>query len=76
MLVGWGPWYIKPRSLHWWKLFCYKVMNVDPIRFKRMLRIYMGTINFLCSTQNDDLVYNPPHAFEVGICRKKLEVEK
>jgi hypothetical protein len=36
----------------------------------------MGTINFLCSTQNDDLVYNPPHAFEVGICRKKLEVEK
>jgi hypothetical protein len=25
--IQWGPWYIKPRSLHWWNLYYHKVMN-------------------------------------------------
>jgi hypothetical protein len=29
--IQWGPWYIKPTSLHWWNLYYYKVMNDDPV---------------------------------------------
>jgi hypothetical protein len=32
--------------------------------------------NFLCSIFNADFVCNPPHAFEVGIWGRNLEVEK
>jgi hypothetical protein len=39
-------------------------------------RVFARTFNFLCSILYDDLVGNPPHAFEVGICGRKLDVEK
>jgi hypothetical protein len=74
--IEWGPWYIKPRSLHWWDLFYRKVMNDDPIRFRAFFRVSPRTFNFLCTILNDDLVRNPPYAFEVGIRGRKLDVAK
>jgi hypothetical protein len=29
--IQWRPWYMKPRSLHWWDLYYHKVMNDNPI---------------------------------------------
>jgi hypothetical protein len=74
--IQWGPWYIKSRSLHWWELYYHKVINDNPIRFRRFFRVSARALDFLYSTLHDDLVHNPPHAFEVRICGKKLEVEK
>jgi hypothetical protein len=58
------------------EVFCYKAMNDNLVRFKGIFRIYMKTFNFLFSILNDDLICHLPHAFEVGICARKLKVEK
>ena len=35
--IEYGPWYIKPRSLHWWELIILKLWNMTMEDFKKCL---------------------------------------
>jgi hypothetical protein len=47
-LVGiqWGPWYVKPRTIHWWHQFFHMIIVDDPTRFKEMFRMSVPTFQY------------------------------
>ena len=74
--IEYGPWYIKPRSLHWWELYRVEVMEHDHGRFQKMFRVSVRTFNYLYDLIGNDMQHNPPPSLGQGICGRKLEVNK
>ena len=74
--IEYGPWYIKPRSLHWWELYRVEVMEHDHGRFQKMFRVSVRTFNYLYDLIGNDMQRNPPPSLGQGIHCRKLEVDK
>ena len=74
--IEYGPWYIKPRSLHWWELYHVEVMEHDHGRFQKMFRVFVRTFNYLYDLIGNDMQCNPPPLLGQGIYGRKLEVDK
>ena len=73
--IQWGPWYIKPRSLHWWDLYHQQIMDNDNERFQKLFRVFVRTFNYLCDMVRVDMEKKTPVSFH-GIRGRKLEVDK
>jgi hypothetical protein len=70
-----GPWYIKPRSSHWWDLFSKKIMREDPERFRRTFRVSVTTFGYICSLVKQDLAKHPPAGLR-SIPGREMGVQK
>ena len=73
--IQWGPWYIKPRSLHWWDFYRQQIMDDDNERFQKLFRVSVRTFNYLCDMVRVDMEKKTPISFH-GIRGWKLEVDK
>ena len=75
MGIQWGPWYVKPRTLHWWHQFFNMIMVNDVKRFREMFRMSVPTFQYICLLVERDLQTNPLFGLD-KLPNRKLEVTK
>ncbi|KAH9320546.1 hypothetical protein KI387_015185 [Taxus chinensis] len=71
-----GEWYVKPRSLHWWNHYIFKV-KYDDERFRNIFRLPYALFESLCDSLREDLSQGDiPFSLANSIKGRVFPVEK